>query len=102
MSRQTTSAASRLLNFLKTGKDITAAQAQVRFGITNVPARISELRRAGYAIYLNEKQTANGRTIRAYRLGTPTREMVAIANVVLGDPYLSGLSSEVAPFLARF
>lgn len=102
MSRSTLSASQRLLNTLKSGSDITARQAQTRFGIVNVPARISELRRAGYPIYLNEKTTAGGNTIKAYRLGTATREMVAIAAIVLSDPYLRDLSTEVAPAIARF
>ena len=102
MSRKTVSATQRLLNYLKSGNDITASQAQVRFGITNVPARISELRRAGFAIYLNEKMTSAGRTIKAYRLGTPTREMIALANLVLGDKHLRNLVSEVSPVIARF
>lgn len=80
------SATQRLLKFLKSGNDITVRQAQTRFGITNVSARISELKKAGYAVYLNTKTTQNGRTIRAYRLGTPTRRMVAIANFVTANP----------------
>lgn len=61
----------RLLKFLQSGRDITTAQAQARFGIVNVAARVSELRADGHAIYLNERTTSNGRTIKAYRLGTP-------------------------------
>lgn len=80
----------RLLKFLQSGRDITAAQAQQRFGITNVPARIAELRKAGYAIYLNTKTTFWGRTIKAYRLGTPTRRMVAVANFVRSNPDFYG------------
>lgn len=69
----------RLLAYLKTGRDITANQARQRFGITNVSQRIEDLRLAGYAIYCNTKKTSNGRTIRAYRLGTPTKAMIAAA-----------------------
>jgi len=76
----------RLLAFLQTGQDITANQARTRFNITNVSARINEIRKAGYAVYVNTKTTDNGRTIRVYRLGSPTREMVAIANYVLQNP----------------
>lgn len=89
MSR-TSTAAQKLLSFLQTGRDITVAQAQTRFRIQNVPARIAELRKAGYAIYLNEKTTSNDQTIRAYRLGTPTRRMVAIANFVASNPSFYG------------
>ena len=52
-------AAQRLLSFLQSGRDITVAQAQTRFNIVNVPARIAELRKAGYAVYLNENEVAS-------------------------------------------
>lgn len=67
------SARTRLLNYLESGRDITVNQAQSRFNIVNVPARISELRAEGNAIFLNEKVTGNGQTIRAYRLGSAKR-----------------------------
>ena len=102
MSRSTLSGTQRLLNYLKSGRDITARQAQTRFGLSNIPARISEIRQAGYAVYLNEKETRNGETIKAYRLGTPTREMVAVANRVRGDPYLRTITRQVSPSIARF
>ena len=34
---------------------LTVRQARARFGITNVSARIDELRKDGYAIYTNTK-----------------------------------------------
>jgi len=55
----------------------TVSQAQARFGITNVAARINELRDEGNAIYTNRKTLSNGRKISFYRLGTPTKSMVA-------------------------
>lgn len=86
-------ATQRLLSYLKSGYDITVSQAQTRFGIVNVPARIAELRKAGFAIYLNTKTTADGRTIRAYRLGTPSRRMVAMANFIASNPDFYGKAS---------
>src|SRR5690606_14563685 len=83
------SATVRLLNYLKTGRDITTRQARRRFGIENVSARVAELRQAGHAIYLNTKTTANGRKIRAYRLGTPTRLQVAAGYFGLRDSYVA-------------
>ena len=55
----------------------TTAQARARFGITNVAARINELREDGHAIYTNTKTLENGRKISFYRLGQPTKRMVA-------------------------
>ena len=57
----------------------TVKQAQTRFGIKNVSARIEELRKEGHCIYTNTKKLSNGRKINYYRLGTPTRALVQAA-----------------------
>ena len=54
----------------------TTKQAQRRFGITNVSARISELRQEGYAVYANKKNIA-GEKQTVYRLGTPSKSFKA-------------------------
>ena len=56
---------------------LTVAQARARFGISNVAARIDELRKDGYAIYTNSKTLADGRKVTFYRLGTPTKRVIA-------------------------
>jgi len=81
------SAKDKILKYLsKEGpyNTLTVAQAQSRFGITNVGARIEELRAEGHCIYTNKKTLDNGKTITFYRLGKPTREMVGLAHAVLG------------------
>jgi hypothetical protein len=81
------SAKEKILKFLsKDGpyNTLTAAQARARFGIVNVGARIEELRAEGYCIYTNKKTLADGRRITYYKLGKPTKEMVAMAHAVLG------------------
>ena len=55
----------------------TTAQARARFGITNVAARINELRDEGYSIYTNTRKLEDGRKISFYRLGQPTKRVVA-------------------------
>ena len=57
----------------------TTKQAQRRFGITNVSARIEELRKEGNVIYTNKRTLADGRKITYYRMGTPTKSMVQAA-----------------------
>ena len=52
---------------------LTVAQARARFGIQNVTARINELREEGFAIYTNTKTLSDGRKIKFYRLGTPSK-----------------------------
>jgi len=81
------SAKDKILKYLsKEGpyNTLTVAQAKSRFGISNVGARIEELRAEGHCIYTNKKTLSDGRTITFYRLGKPTREMVAMAHAVLG------------------
>ncbi len=57
----------------------TTKQAQRRFGITNVAARIAELRQEGYCIYTNTVTLSDGTKAKSYRLGTPTKAMVQAA-----------------------
>ena len=81
------SAKEKILKFLsKDGpyNTLTSAQARARFGIVNVGARIEELRAEGYCIYTNKKTLADGRRITYYKLGKPTKKMIAAAHAVLG------------------
>jgi len=76
------SAKQKMLNALKQNEGyntFTVAQAQRRFGISNVSARIEELRKEGHVIYTNTKRNANGIKVASYRLGSPTKAMVRTA-----------------------
>lgn len=55
----------------------SVAQAQNRFGITNVTARIAELRQEGYPIYTNTKTRGDGSKVAVYRLGSPSKSFRA-------------------------
>jgi hypothetical protein len=68
MMKNKKNARTRMLNYLKTGCDITTSQARSRFGIVNVSARVAELREQGYPIYTNRKNI-NGVKKNVYRLG---------------------------------
>ena len=72
---QLTAQQNKILNYLQTGRTLTTKQAFHLFKARRLSGRIAELRQAGYPIYLNE----NG-----YRLGTPSRKMVAAAYRVFG------------------
>lgn len=67
---------SKLAQALTNGAELTSAQISKVFEIANPTAAITQLRSEGYAIYYN----ANG----TYRLGTPTRRMVAAGYAALG------------------
>jgi predicted transcriptional regulator len=68
---------SRLLEALRSGEELTAKQINARFGIANPTATVSDLRFAGFAVYANEHKDTKGRQSTKYRLGTPSREIVA-------------------------
>ena len=56
----------------------TVKQAQRRFGIQNVSARIEELRKEGNCIYTNTR-VVEGKRVASYRLGTPTKALIQTA-----------------------
>jgi hypothetical protein len=56
----------------------TVKQAQRRFGIQNVSARIEELRKEGHCIYTNTR-VVEGKRVASYRLGTPTKALIQTA-----------------------
>tara|TARA_R110002126_G_scaffold246881_1_gene389797 strand:- start:267 stop:521 length:255 start_codon:yes stop_codon:yes gene_type:complete len=70
----------KVLTALKSGETLTAKQITSRFGFTSTGAArktVSNLRMQGYAIHLNETVDTKGRVKNKYRLGTPTRAVVA-------------------------
>lgn len=73
----TTTKSQALLEALRKGEQLTAKQITHRFGIANPTATVSDLRFGGYAIYANKRTNKLGQTFTKYRLGTPTRAVVA-------------------------
>jgi predicted transcriptional regulator len=68
---------SKLLTALKAGEQLTSAQISARFGIKNPRATVSDLRFQGYAIYANQHSDTKGRETTKYRLGRPSKELIA-------------------------
>ena len=58
-------------------RGLTAAQIEARFSVGNARATVSDLRFDGYAIYANQRTDTKGRTKTFYRLGKPSRRIVA-------------------------
>lgn len=56
---------------------LTPAKMTSVFGVANPSATINELRNEGHAIYLNSRVNANGEKVSFYRLGAPTKRIVA-------------------------
>ena len=67
----------KLFNALRTGERITPAAAAKRFGIKNVSAEVSRIRQNGYAVYADQRVAGNGVKVTEYRLGTPSRKLIA-------------------------
>lgn len=70
------------------GKEKTAKQMAAQFGTTTgcVQARISELRtQGGFPIYANKRTDTKGRVKTFYRLGSPTRSVIAAGYKALAN-----------------
>lgn len=67
----------RLLEAFQNGEALTAKQISARFGVKNPTATVSDLRYSGFAIYANEHKDTKGRVTTKYRMGKPSREIVA-------------------------
>ncbi len=74
----------RILSTLAEGREYTAKQFQNYFQIASPTKVISRLRRDGHSIYINKCVDTKGRTVNKYRLGQPSRRMVAAAAMLLG------------------
>jgi hypothetical protein len=74
-----------VLSALQKGEELTAAQIKARFSVGNPHEVVRSLREKGHAVYLNERTNSKGEITMKYRLGTPSRAMVAMAYAVLGN-----------------
>lgn len=67
----------RLTEALLNGEQLTVPQMAARFDIVNPTAVISKIRFAGYAVYANSRKNNKGQSVTRYRIGTPTRKVIA-------------------------
>ena len=68
----------KVIAALESGVELTGKQIESRYNVGNARALISSLRMQGYPVYLNKRvSTYNGETYSKYRLGTPSRSVVA-------------------------
>ena len=65
----------KVLNFLTTGASLSNAVATHKLKVNRLPAKINVLRAQGYPIYTNTNSRGNA----TYRMGTPSRAMIAAA-----------------------
>ena len=67
----------RVLEVLSTGEELTAKQIEARYGVGNARSTVSALRMKGYPIYANTRTDTKGRVKTKYRLGTPSKAVIA-------------------------
>ena len=75
---------SKVLEAFKNGEQLTAAQISSRYGAGNPHDIVRQLRMKGYSIYLNATTNSKGQVKHKYRLGNPTRAIVAAGIAALG------------------
>ena len=76
-NKMTETKQARVLEALQSGEQLTAKQIAARFGVKNPTATISDIRLNGFAVYANQHKDTKGRVTTKYRLGTPSRAVVA-------------------------
>lgn len=74
----------KLLNHLQNGHEVTTKQITGTFGIKNAGRAVHYLREQGHCVYANKVTLSDGTEGTKYRIGKPSRRMVAIANQVFG------------------
>ena len=77
MTTTTMTKTDKVLAALQSGEQLTEAQIRQRFGAANPRALVSSLRMKGYAVYANAHKDTKGRETTKYRLGRPSRAVVA-------------------------
>ena len=76
---------SKVLSALQEGRTLSSAQMRSYFGAGNPQAIIQSLRFKGFPIYLNTVTDTKGRTRNVYRLGTPSRAVIAAGYKALAN-----------------
>ena len=69
----------KVIAALESGVELTGKQIESRYNVGNARALISSLRMQGYPVYLNKRTNGFGDTYSKYRLGTPSRAVIAVS-----------------------
>lgn len=69
----------KLQTALQAGDVVTASTAAKRFGIKNLSAEISRVKQNGYVVAKSTRVAGNGVKVTEYKLGQPSRAMIALA-----------------------
>ena len=82
MARKTLSKKVKVLNLLSKGESVTWKTLRNRFDLTSPRAMIDQLRSEGNMVYINKTDKGT-----SYRLGTPTKSIIAAGIRKLYGPF---------------
>jgi len=68
----------KVFSALYNGETLTQTEATNRFGVGNLSAEATRIRQNGYAVYSTRRKEGNGITVTEYKMGKPSREIVAL------------------------
>jgi hypothetical protein len=77
MTTSTLTQTKRVLAALQSGEELTAKQIAARFRIASPTKVVSNIRYEGHAVYLNKHTDTKGRVTHKYRIGKPSRKLIA-------------------------
>jgi predicted ArsR family transcriptional regulator len=77
MTTSTLTQTKRVLAALQSGEELTAKQIAARFRIASPTKVVSNIRYEGHAVYLNKHTDTKGRITHKYRIGKPSRKLIA-------------------------
>ena len=66
----------RVFSHLQNGEKLTESKAR-KLGVGNLRAEVSRIRQSGFAVYANTRVAGNGVRVTEYRMGKPSRRLVA-------------------------
>lgn len=81
------SKAAKLLEIFERGESLTSKQISQRLNTKYPACVIRDVREMGYVVYRNPRTNSKGETKNFYRLGTPTRSMLARYQRYFGSDY---------------
>ena len=82
MARKTLAKKTKVLNLLSKGESVTWKALRGRFDLTSPRAMVDQLRSEGHMIYVNKSTKGT-----SYRLGTPTKTIIAAGIRKLYGPF---------------
>ena len=82
MARKTLAKKTKVLNLLSKGAPVSWTTLRNKFDLTSPRAMIDQLRVEGHMVYINESSKGT-----SYRLGTPTKSIIAAGIRKLYGPF---------------